>query len=678
MKQGILRNRQLSRKPPYVVPLRVEALENRQLMATVDTLIDVNANDGVTTLREAIAAAAPGETIDFSVSGQINLSNLGPLVINKDLTIQGPVSDPLTINAFDPTPAIKNADGSRVFIVDDGTAAVRTVAINGLTLTGGDVFGIGGAIINVERLTMDSCTISGNVTLGYDAHGGGIFTDGSLTLTRSRVIGNSVRGLGSKGGGIFALGSLTLTQSTVSGNSTDDDYASGGGIFSFGPVTLNGSNISENRTVGYGSFGGGIYAYGTSTLTNSTIHGNSTAGMNSGGGGIIAYTVKLNQSTVSGNHTSGDHSRGGGVLAANVTLNQSTVSGNTTAGNYSAGGGIHAYTVRLNQSTVSENTTEGLNSSGGGVFQGDLSNNFPLSITSSILAGNSSAVGEPDLAIDPDSSLTVDFSLIGTGIMPDFGGNNISSNTPLLSPLANHGGPTATHALLPGSPALNAGDPAAVAGANGIPQFDQRGAPFLRVAEGRIDIGAFERQPADFNGDQVLDGNDIDLLVAAIVNGGPIGFDLTGDGLVNLADRDQWLALAGALNLPSGHPYRLGDANLDGVVDGSDFGLWNSNKFTSIARWTRGDFTADGVVDGSDFGVWNANKFTAADSARPSRPEAVSASSALPHSISFAQSDRTKTTVELTLGAFCPTSERDWACAKACRIKARTSRMPRM
>ena len=47
-------------------------------------------------------------------------------------------------------------------------------------------------------------------------------------------------------------------------------------------------------------------------------------------------------------------------------------------------------------------------------------------------------------------------------------------------------------------------------------------------------------------------------------------------------------------------------------MDGSDFGIWNANKFTATAAWCSGDFNADGTVDGSDFGVWNGNKFTSA------------------------------------------------------------------
>lgn len=67
--------------------LRFEPLEARRLLATVTTLTDiVNAGDGVVSLREALAAAAPGETIDFAVTGTIALSN-GPLAISKALTI---------------------------------------------------------------------------------------------------------------------------------------------------------------------------------------------------------------------------------------------------------------------------------------------------------------------------------------------------------------------------------------------------------------------------------------------------------------------------------------------------------------------------------------------------------------------------------------------------------------
>ncbi|MEM7314751.1 MAG: hypothetical protein AAF497_16515, partial [Planctomycetota bacterium] len=125
----------------------------------------------------------------------------------------------------------------------------------------------------------------------------------------------------------------------------------------------------------------------------------------------------------------------------------------------------------------------------------------------------------------------------------------------------------------------------------------------------------------DFNQDGNLDTLDIDMLTEDIFqatqgNGNPETFDLTADGLVNTDDLDAWLAAAGAENLASGGPYLYGDANLDGVVDVSDFNQWNANKFTFDTRWTHGDFNASGGIDVADFNVWNQNKFQAAD--RPS------------------------------------------------------------
>jgi hypothetical protein len=124
----------------------------------------------------------------------------------------------------------------------------------------------------------------------------------------------------------------------------------------------------------------------------------------------------------------------------------------------------------------------------------------------------------------------------------------------------------------------------------------------------------------DFNSDSQCNGADIDMLQANIVTGpvNPAIFDLTGDGQVTIADRNEWLILAGATNLASGNAYLSGDANLDGSVDVSDFNVWNSNKFSATSAWTSGDFNADGSVDVSDFNVWNSNKFQSADSARSS------------------------------------------------------------
>ena len=114
--------------------------------------------------------------------------------------------------------------------------------------------------------------------------------------------------------------------------------------------------------------------------------------------------------------------------------------------------------------------------------------------------------------------------------------------------------------------------------------------------------------PGDFNGDAIVNAEDIDLLCAEVISGtNATEFDLTGDGSVDTADMDEMiLNVVGTL---------YGDANLDFVVDASDFNLWNASKFTSGSGWADGNFNCDTVVDASDFNIWNANKFNAAASA---------------------------------------------------------------
>jgi hypothetical protein len=75
---------------------------------------------------------------------------------------------------------------------------------------------------------------------------------------------------------------------------------------------------------------------------------------------------------------------------------------------------------------------------------------------------------------------------------------------------------------------------------------------------------------------------------------------------------DLWLGDAASEN-SLGSPYKLGDANLDGFVDGQDFILWNGAKFSSTLFWDNGNFNGDEVTDGQDFILWNRNKFTSSD-----------------------------------------------------------------
>ena len=120
----------------------------------------------------------------------------------------------------------------------------------------------------------------------------------------------------------------------------------------------------------------------------------------------------------------------------------------------------------------------------------------------------------------------------------------------------------------------------------------------------------------DFDGNGQYECNDVDELVLKIFSGVyEPEFDLNQDGTLDPADLEAWLAEAGAAQLPSGNPYLPADGNLDGVVDGQDFILWNDNKFTITAAFCSADFNADGAVDGQDFIVWNDNKFLTSDNA---------------------------------------------------------------
>jgi hypothetical protein len=426
--------------------LRFEALEDRRLLATVDTVVDFLADDGFTTLREAISATPAGGTVNFAPSltsggpATINLSGLGQLTINKNITIQGPGADLLTINAFDPTPATNNGDGSRVLYIN--APGLASVSISGLTLTGGDTTG-GAAIFNSENLTLTASTISGNAA---QFGGGGIYSGSgtSLTIASSTITGN----VASLGGGISASGAtLSITSSTFSGN-TAASY--GGGIFAqASSVTLISSTVSNNS----GSYGGGVFSrVGRLTLTGSTVAANQAA---ISGGGIFSSSadLSLDHSTITGNLANSDNNATG------------------------LGGGLAIY--------------------GSGAHELD----------HMIVAANTRGAG--GMRDDIFGALVARFSLVGDNIgatITNNGGNLIGTGAspidPLLGPLVNTGGPTFTHGLLSGSPAIDMGDPAF----SPPPTNDQRGASFVRVFDGdgsggaRIDIGAYERQPvAGFN-----------------------------------------------------------------------------------------------------------------------------------------------------------------------------------
>lgn len=225
------------------------------------------ADSGAGSLRDAIAAASPGDTISFSVTGTITLTG-GALTIPKSLTISGPGASDL---------AVSGNNAAQVFVVNSGV----TVAISGLTIEGGAATGGvgGGGISNLGILTVTDSTITGNTT---DMFGGGIKNFGTLTLSNSTVSGNSASCC--FGGGIYNGATLVLTNSTISGNSVQMFF--GGGIYNTFQLSMTNDTVSGN-TAGC-CHGGGIGNIGTVTVKN-TILANSLSSGNcyKGSGGTF-------------------------------------------------------------------------------------------------------------------------------------------------------------------------------------------------------------------------------------------------------------------------------------------------------------------------------------------------------------------------------------------------------
>ncbi|MDO5567074.1 MAG: hypothetical protein Q4G59_10500, partial [Planctomycetia bacterium] len=249
--------------------LTFEPLEERTLLSAttweVNTPIDVAADswdttDNVVSLREAIARAVAGDTINFDSridwsleANKIVLSN-GELTIDKSLTIDAMKTPGVTVDAN---------QTSGVFLISCETEEIPLVELIGLTITGGEkAEGAGGGILNVGNLTISNSEISGNSA--SKSYGGGILNAGNLTMTNSTVSGN----IGSYGGGICNEGeSALLINCTVYNNMA---YNGAGIGTEAGLLTLSNCTVVNNRLV-EGSGVGGVEAWEGDILVNISV-----------------------------------------------------------------------------------------------------------------------------------------------------------------------------------------------------------------------------------------------------------------------------------------------------------------------------------------------------------------------------------------------------------------------
>jgi hypothetical protein len=366
------------------------------------------------------------------------------------------------------------------------TLATSTLANNQVTagaagLYGYSGFGRGAGLDNTGMLTVSNSTFSGNTNTALGYYGGGISNTGTLTVSNSTLSGNTA----DSGGGIYNRGALTVSNSTLSGNTASYE---GGGILNDGTLTVSNSTLSGNTAT---SYGGGIENDGTLMVSDSTLSGNTASHYFGGGIDNFFGTLTVSYSTLSGNTAS---LAGGGIrnYDGTVTVGNSTMSGNTA----DYGGGISisvAQSVTLTNVTVTDNRAT---LSGGGLYVFSAS---PV-LHNTLIAGNfHGATGTTADDVSGNLDPSGDNNLIGdgtgmTGLQNGVHGNQVGTADnpidPRLGPLADNGGPTLTHALLPDSPAIDAGNNAYAT------DFDQRGPGFPRIVNGIIDIGAFEFQGA--------------------------------------------------------------------------------------------------------------------------------------------------------------------------------------
>jgi hypothetical protein len=395
------------------------------------------------------------EAVDFSVS---NLNDSGTGSLRQAILDANATSGADTITfAVDGSiilsstlPNLTDAAGLTI----DGTGRSITVSGNNAV-----------QVIIVEagtQLNLRHLTVANGIVDGFIGDGGGIENFGTLAVTDCTFSGNWATSVG-VGGGIHNAGILIVTGSIFSGNSA----FFGGGIYNEGALTVTHSRFSGNSALD----GGGITSGGEFTVTNSTFSGNTAE---SSGGGIAGSSGGIvSNSTFSGNNAT----RGGGIFTIGTVVN-STFSGNASGG----GGAIFEVDTVINSTFYGNSARFGNDFGIGG---GILDVTPPFNLANTILANNTGGDCFAGATISPSGVNLVQDGSCGANSDP----GHFITGDPNLGPLADNGGPTQTHVLMPGSPALDAADNS-ICAAPPVNNLDQRGV--ARPQGAFCDIGAFE------------------------------------------------------------------------------------------------------------------------------------------------------------------------------------------
>ena len=510
----------------------------------VTTTADTDTADGDCSLREAIIAAngdvayngctsgSGNDIIEMTaLNGAIILGSHLP-IITRTIQFNGPSTNTLTIDGINTYNAI-DSTGSGVNIgvdyltitnvINDGIFATNNITVTNSTIVGGGCGVLsqnGSALVRSSQITGNGCdgvavensaTITGSTISGLID---GVFSfSGNITVTNSavtarvdgvyadsgmaRVTGSAITAgddgvdvfsdalvtssiITATDNGVFAFeGNVEVMSSTIT-SLTDDGVDADVGFAKVTNSTIFGSESGIDTDTGFVEVTtsqvignqDGINAVGNVTVISSTVTGNTLAAVQTNANATVSYSAIIN-------------SGGDGVNALTANIFQSTISGNKGDGVQSS----NQTSLTVNHSTIVNNTGYGLNNAAGATV-----------VSYTIIAQNDGAGTTRDLnaTLSGGSSYNLFGNGDGSGVANGVNGNLAGSTGALLDPkvglLADNGGPTTgsgqapkTHALLYGSPALDA-----IPGGSCPATTDQRGQP--RPHNGNCDIGAYETQ----------------------------------------------------------------------------------------------------------------------------------------------------------------------------------------